>query len=85
MVAKILGIEEDVEMQTWALREGMKAGGGAAGGQGNAGGPSLAEFGTQSQSIREDSIAEEPSYLAPPAERQRVPCKCLKSYPSATR
>lgn len=67
----VLGVDEQVEMQTWALRESMRAGNQPDGSRAVA---NTNEFG--SSSLREDSIMEEPSQLQTPTqERQRVPCE----------
>ncbi|KAM0786147.1 hypothetical protein ACM66B_006955 [Microbotryomycetes sp. NB124-2] len=61
LLGSVLAIDEQVEMQTWALRESMRAGSqnGATAPHLQAGtGATLSEFGTSS--IREDSIMEEP-------------------------
>lgn len=74
LLVNVLGVDEQVEMQTWALRESMRAGGQSSS---NGALASVNEFGANS-SIREDSIAEEPaqsSLRAPVPERQRVPCE----------
>lgn len=75
LLVNVLGVDEQVEMQTWALRESMRAGG-QSGSNGSVG-AGINEFGTNN-SIREESIAEEPAQStlrAPVPERQRVPCK----------
>lgn len=77
LLNSVLGVDEQVEMQTWALRESMNAGGQAGGAgaptglQANSNIPS--EFGTTS--LREDSIMEEPTVetAPPPQERRAAP------------
>ncbi|ORY85956.1 Muniscin C-terminal mu homology domain-domain-containing protein [Leucosporidium creatinivorum] len=73
LLVNVLGVDEQVEMQTWALRESMRAGG-QSGSNGSVG-AGINEFGANN-SIREESIAEEPAQStlrAPVPERQRVP------------
>lgn len=45
LLVRVLGVDESAEAEEWALREGMKLGGGAAGGPGRNGLAPVGEFG----------------------------------------
>ncbi|KAK4048401.1 hypothetical protein OIV83_004747 [Microbotryomycetes sp. JL201] len=86
LLNSVLGVDEQVEMQTWALRESMRAGSqtGPAGDSQTGPGTALSEFGTTS--VREDSIMEEPmaqpSRPVPPASRVTQPTGQSRTNPA---
>lgn len=75
VLVAVFSIDEESEMQGWALRESMRAGAGVVDRARPVNG---AEFGAPSsnEGVREQTIQEEPNSLrAPVQERERVPCK----------
>lgn len=76
----VLGIDDQVEMQTWALRESMRAARQASSTPAVAGaGGDMTEFGGGA-SVREESILEEPSqFSASGRDDQRVPGEIVTS------